>query len=132
MGFLPSPADGVSGRSPGTIDYRLAREAVVKGFRVGEFDRSDICDAHPELRRAAKECSESGGEKCPICEQDELRLVRYVFGPRLPKHGRCVTSAAELARLSRRRGDFTCYIVEVCPSCAWNHLRQSQLLGDSS
>ena len=35
---------------------------------------------------------------CPICEADQLRLVTYVFGSRLPAHGRCVTTAKELRR----------------------------------
>ncbi|MEZ5166145.1 MAG: hypothetical protein R2695_06530 [Acidimicrobiales bacterium] len=33
-----------------------------------------------------------------ICEAEALVEVTYVFGPRLPKHGRCVTSDKELRR----------------------------------
>ena len=55
-------------------------------------------------------------------------LVSYVFGPRLPSHGRCITSAKELKSLARRAGEFSCYVVEVCPSCTWNHLARTFLL----
>lgn len=131
MGFVPSAADDFPGRPPGLIDYRLARQAVLQGYRAGELTSTDVCDAHPELRRAAAMCSEAGNEDCPICGECELRLVRYVFGPRLPCHGRCITSSAELARIAGRRGEFTCYVVEVCPGCGWNHLQQAYVLSDS-
>ena len=55
-------------------------------------------------------------------------LVSYVFGPRLPSHGRCITSREELARLAKRSGSFSCYVVEVCPGCSWNHLARTFLL----
>ena len=32
------------------------------------------------------------------------------------------TSATELSRLTRRADEVVCYVVEVCPDCAWNHL----------
>jgi len=32
------------------------------------------------------------------------------------------TTPAELARLCRRSDEVACYVVEVCPQCAWNHL----------
>ena len=65
---------------------------------------------------------------CPICEDDHVVLVSYVFGPRLPAHGRCITSKAELRALAKRSGEFACYVVEVCPACSWNHLARTFLL----
>jgi hypothetical protein len=113
-------------RAVGTVDYRMARRAVLAEFRRGRLSQSDVCDAHPELRRAAQLCSRPTAEDCPICARQRLVLVTYVFGPTLPAFGRCVATAAELgslAKLARRhRGPFTCYVVEVCPHCAWNHL----------
>ena len=109
----------------GVIDYRLAREAVITDYREGRLGLEDVCDAHPELRRAARACSEPTTDGCPICEDAEVVHVTYVFGPRLPSHGRCVSTPAELARLARRRGTFTAYVVEVCPSCSWNHLART-------
>lgn len=120
----PSAVPG-EGAQPGEIDYRLARLALVNDYEAGIVARHDVCDAHPELIRAAREVGESTSDQCPICDDGELVLVRYVFGPRLPSHGRCVTTPSELARIARRKGNFTVYSVEVCPTCSFNHLRRS-------
>jgi hypothetical protein len=123
MGFGPTalrgfPASGAEGR----VEFRLARNAVVSEFRKGRLSRLDVCDAHPELLRAARNVGAERPEQCPICAESNLVYVTYVFGARLPAHGRCPTSAAELARLCRRADEVACYVVEVCPACAWNHL----------
>ncbi len=127
MSFLPRP--GLSAASPvrvlGNVDYRLARNVVVSEYRKGNISRLDICDARPELLRAALDAGEDSPEDCPICEGVKLRLVSYVFGPRLPPSGRCVASKKELARLARPGKDLACYVVEVCPNCSWNHLAQA-------
>jgi hypothetical protein len=36
-----------------------------------------------------------------------------------------VLSKRELAKLASPGKDLACYVVEVCPSCSWNHLRQA-------
>ena len=105
------------------MDYRLLREATLAGVRQGRISRSDACDAHPELLRAARSYSEETNEPCPVCGEGPLALVRYVFGPRLPPSGRCVATNLDWDRIRRRKGDFTCYVVEVCSDCSWNHLR---------
>jgi len=108
----------------GRVDYRLARNAMVSEYRKGRLSKADVCDAHPELARAARNVGAPGDEECPICEDASVVLVSYVFGSRLPPQGRCVTSQAEMVKLSRRAAELTCYVVEVCPSCSWNHLRR--------
>ena len=108
---------------PGRVDYRLLREATLTGVREGRVSRLEACDAHPELLRAARSYSETTSEPCPLCGEGPLALVRYVFGPRLPAGGRCVATDADWSRLRRRKGNFTCYVVEVCTDCSWNHLR---------
>ena len=65
---------------------------------------------------------------CPVCEEVKVVLVSYVFGPRLPAFGRCITSRKELKAIAQRKGEFTCYVVEVCPACSWNHLARTFLL----
>jgi hypothetical protein len=112
------PVTGTGGR----VEYRLARNAVVSEFHKGRLSKLDVCDAHPELMRAAQNVGVPLPEECPICEGPPLVHVTYVFGPGLPSHGRCPTTAAELARLCRRPDEIACYVVEVCPDCAWNHL----------
>ncbi|MBO0730364.1 MAG: DUF5318 family protein [Acidimicrobiaceae bacterium] len=127
MSLGPELLRGVtaSSRLAGHVDYRLARNAVVSEFRKGRLSRLDVCDAHPELLRAALNVGEESREECPICEEANLRLVSYVFGSRLPPSGTCVTSKRELSRLARGSRDLACYVVEVCPECSWNHLAQS-------
>ena len=110
------------GAGSGQVDFRLARNAVVAEFGRGRLSRLDVCDAHPELIRAARNVGAPTGQDCPICGEPGLVLVTYVFGSRLPAHGRCVSSLAELAKLNRRATELAGYVVEVCPDCSWNHL----------
>jgi hypothetical protein len=109
----------------GTVDYRLARNLVVSQYKRGELTRLDVCDAHPELLRAALGAGQESGEECPICQGTELRHVWYVFGHRLPAGGRCVASKRDLTKLASRGGRVYCYVVEVCPACAWNHVARA-------
>ncbi len=125
--FRPGAIKG-AGDIPGEIDYRLARRALISEYRKGRLAQHEVCDAHPELVRNARECSEPSRIMCPICEEHHLVLVTYVFGPRLPSSGRCITSKAELQALAKRSGEFACYVVEVCPECSWNHLARTFLL----
>jgi Family of unknown function (DUF5318) len=118
---LGEPIDGV-------VSYRMARRAVLAAVQSGQRGRSEVCDAHPELVRAAVHHGHATGEDCPLCDDAELVHVSYVFGPRLPAHGRCITSKAELGRLRQRKGTFTRYVVEVCPACRWNHLDRAEPL----
>jgi hypothetical protein len=111
------------------IDYRLARNAIVSEFRKGRLSRLDVCDAHPELLRAANNVGEATSIECPICETADLVHVSYVFGSRLPAHGRCVASRAELDKLARRPTVLACYVVEVCTECSWNHLTRTFPIG---
>ena len=111
------------------IDYRLARMGVVSEFRKGRLARHEVCDAHPELKRAAVHASEPTSMECPICEDDNIVLVTYAFGDRLPASGRCITAKGELTKLAKNRKRLACYVVEVCPSCSWNHLARTFLLG---
>ena len=129
MDFLEAGASGRPGSAPGSVDYRLARRRVLRRFRSGELTLADVCDAQRELLRVATSCSEPARSRCPVCAEPELRIVRFVFGPRLPSGGRAISSRSELARLAERAGEQRCYVVEVCTSCRWNHLQSSSLLG---
>ncbi len=98
-------------------------------FHKGRLSRLDVCDAHPDLLRAAVNVGEESREECPICAAAKVRLVSYVFGPRLPPSGTCVSSKREMSRLTRGAKDLACYVVEVCPNCSWNHLAQAFTIG---
>jgi hypothetical protein len=111
---------GIEGPS---VDYRLARKASLASLRNGSLDTGDVCDAHPELMRAGKNIGIETDEPCPICSHDSLRHVRYVYGEQLRhNNGRVVYPAEWLDELIERYDHFTCYVVEVCVDCAWNHL----------
>ena len=65
----------------GTVDYRLARAGVLAEYRKGRLARHEVCDAHPELLRAARDYIEESTQlDCPVCEEEKLKLVSYVFG----------------------------------------------------
>ena len=108
--------------SGGAVDFRLARAAVLREVARGRLSRRDVCDAHPELLRAARNVGIASGEACPLCEEGAIVHVTYAFGPRLPPGGRCPGSSSELAKLCRSASVVACYVVEVCPDCSWNHL----------
>lgn len=128
MGFNPSivakdAADGV-----GAVDYRLQRRRTLREVREGIIARNEVCDAHPELLRVARNSAPETGKKCPICEDEQLVSVTYVFGPRLPAGGKLALSRTELDRIALRSGTFASYQVEVCGGCGWNHLLRRQVL----
>jgi hypothetical protein len=127
MSFRPD-AIGAAARPTGVVDYRLARNSIVKEFKRGRLTRLDVCDAQPELLRNAKHCGRPAPEPCPICES-QLVLVTYVFGNRLPPNGRCITKMKELATFERATIERAAYVVEVCGECAWNHLVRSYPIG---
>ncbi|MFM2070210.1 MAG: hypothetical protein RLZZ623_473 [Actinomycetota bacterium] len=115
-------AGSLRGAGRGVVDHRLARRHLINEFRRGRLRQHEVCDAHPELIRAAKNLGSESRVTCPICQQAPLRLVTYVFGSRLPSHGRCVGTAKELAALNSRSDDLTAYVVEACVECRWHHL----------
>jgi hypothetical protein len=112
------------------VDYVLARRAVLRDLRRGRVGRHDVCDAHPELVRAALNVGEEARRDCPVCGDANLRLVSYVYGDALKAaNGRCISFPGELEKLGASIDEFACYVVEVCPECRWNHLDRRLLLG---
>jgi hypothetical protein len=118
-------------RSTGpVVDYGLARRSVVLQVRRGIIGTAEVCDAHPELMRAAKNIGQGADGKCPICSHETLRYVRYVFGDELKRDsGKVVYPPEWLVELTSNHDQFTCYLVEVCIDCSWNHLVRSYLTG---
>jgi hypothetical protein len=116
---------GDTTNASGEVDYRLARHAVLAEYRKGRLARHDVCDAHPELIRAARNVGEESSQQCPICDAARVVHVTYVFGTRMPASGRCVSTPKEMQRLSRGSAGRFAYVVEVCPSCCWNYLTRT-------
>ena len=130
--FRQPDTEGREGRVPGSVDYRLARRALLRRVRSGEVSRNDVCDAQRELLRVGANHSRRATAPCPLCGESTLRLVRFVFAPRLPAGGRVVENQADLRRLTDRYGgrpNARTYTVEVCLSCRWNHLIEVVPLG---
>ena len=125
------PTKPPRGRGP-VVDYSLARRSVILAVRRGIIGTAEVCDAHPELMRAAKNIGEEAPDRCPICSHQTLRQVRYVFGDELKRDsGKVVYPPEWLSELVRDHDQFTCYLVEVCIDCSWNHLVRSYMTGRS-
>jgi hypothetical protein len=121
--FRTSTADGA------VVEYGLVRRALLAALAAGSLTRDEICDAHPELVRAATHLGRRSGEKCPVCHEAELREVTYVFGAKLPAGGACPPSRGELLKLERREEPVQCYAVEVCTACHFHHLARKWSAG---
>jgi hypothetical protein len=132
MTFSAGSLRGGFGSRGAVVDHRLARRHLINEYRRGRLRKDQVCDAHPELLRAASNVGTPTRTLCPICEEHPLVLVTYVFGPRLPKHGRCVSTRAEVAQYQRRSEEFAAYVVEACCNCAWHHLLRVMALGGAT
>jgi hypothetical protein len=111
------------------VDYALQRRAVLADLHSGRVTPTEVCDAHPYLRQAAKFHGEATEVGCPVCRKDRLILVHYVYGDELRAGSGQAKSAAELHRMGMDHREFTVYVVEVCRTCGWNHLSMSFVLG---
>jgi uncharacterized protein DUF5318 len=105
-----------------TVDYRMRKRALLRQLRRGLVSRIDVCDAHPELIRAAKHIGEPTRDECPICGCEGLRLVLYTYGKELKRANGWPRRSDELRELRGSVDQFRCYVVEVCLDCGWNHL----------
>ncbi|WP_433827826.1 DUF5318 domain-containing protein [Actinoplanes sp. CA-015351] len=111
------------------IDYSLQRRAVLRDVRNGQVGALEVCDASPYLRNAATYHGEPTDERCPICRRDNLTLVHYVYGEELKNSAGQARKLAELPVLAMTLREFQVFVVEVCRSCAWNHLIERYVLG---
>src|SRR5438094_623319 len=112
-----------------TIDYRMAKKAILRDVRRGRVSMIDVCDAHPELLRAARHVGQQTSDVCPICEREQLKLVVYTYGKELKRGNGRVRRAQDLRDLRREVGEFVCYIVEARTSGSWNHLVRRGVTG---
>lgn len=110
----------------GRIDYRMQRRAHLRDMAAGLRSRDDVCDAHPDLVRAGLHIGSRIGDPCPVCAEEALSHVTYVFEGKVARNrgGRAVPRES-LARQVERYGDLTVYTVEVCTGCHWHHLVES-------
>ena len=117
---------GKSRRSElGVIDYTLAKRALLRDARLGVLGLSDICDAHPELLRAARHVGEPTNNDCPVCSKVKLVLLAYVYGDGLKDQNGRVWSIEIGLKMTAANPGAACYVVEVCTGCQWNHLHEA-------
>ncbi len=121
-----------SGGARGIVDHRLARRMLISQVRRGRIPLDQVCDAHPELIRAARNVGTLTSTPCPICEETDLRLVTYVFGAGLSPQGKCVSTANEMRVLNRSVEELNAYVVEACVECRWHHLLRVLPVGGRS
>lgn len=126
----------------GFTDYRIARRAVVAAVERGATAVSDVCDAHPDLLRAAQHVGAATDRPCPICALADERAevdrdaatdlveVTYVFGDDARRRGgRCVWDRDEMEDLAATHRTLRVFVVECCVVCGWNHLVGTYLRG---
>ena len=113
----------------GVVEYGLVRHSLVASLRKGKVLREDVCDAHPELLRAAKHLGVRTDHECPVCDAATTFEVTYVFGAKLPPGGTCPSTKSELGRLERREEPVVCFAVEACTGCGFHHLARKWQAG---
>jgi hypothetical protein len=118
------------------VDHALARRALLRRVREGGLltttSPDDVCDASPELLRAAEGLGTPTDRPCPLCRARPLREVSWVFGEALGSMSGTPRTPLQLAALAARRNEFTVYDVEVCSRCRWNHLLRTWRTGTPS
>jgi hypothetical protein len=111
------------------VDYSLQKRALLRDVHNGKVGTLEVCDASPYLKNAAKFHGEPTDDRCPVCRRDNLTLVHYIYGDELKNSAGQARKLAELPVLAMTLGEFQVFVVEVCRSCAWNHLTEQYVLG---
>jgi hypothetical protein len=111
------------------VDYSLQKRAVLRELRQGRIGTHEVCDASPYLKSAARYHGEPTEQRCPVCRRDNLTHVHYIYGDELKQSAGQARKLAELPGLAMTLREFRVFVVEICPSCSWNHLAQQFLLG---
>jgi hypothetical protein len=111
------------------VDYSLQKRALLRDLHNGRIAANEVCDASPYLKSAARYHGEPTEQRCPVCRRDNLTHVHYIYGDELKNSAGQARKLAELPVLAMTLSEFQVFVVEICPSCAWNHLTEQYLLG---
>ena len=88
-----------------------------------------MCDAHPELIRAARNVGERAGTSARSAEAATSTTCPTSTATAQQANGRCLSYPGELEKLGAKHDEFDRYVVEVCTDCRWNHLGARELHG---
>jgi len=124
------PAAGAHAR--GDSSTTASRGAVLGSLQRGTTTTTEVCDAHPHLLRAATFHGEPLRRPCPVCRRTSLAFLRYVYSDELGQYSGRLRTAAEVVEMTTEYGHLRVFVVEVCRSCAWNHLMASFVVGDGT
>jgi hypothetical protein len=111
------------------VDYSLRKRALLREVFSGRVGVHEVCDASPYLKNAARFHGEPTEQRCPVCRQENLTHVHYIYGDELKQSAGQARRIAELPTLATTLREFQVFVVEVCQGCAWNHLIEQFLLG---
>ncbi|MBN1171318.1 MAG: DUF5318 domain-containing protein [Micromonosporaceae bacterium] len=111
------------------VDFGLRRRALLREVYSGVVGTSEVCDASPYLRSAAKFHGEPTEELCPICRVEHMTHVHYIYGDELKQSAGQARKIVELGVLAMTLREFQVFVVEVCRRCGWNHLIAQYVLG---
>ncbi|MDR1833714.1 MAG: DUF5318 domain-containing protein [Propionibacteriaceae bacterium] len=114
------------------VDFSLQRRHRLQATfgRQRSLTPSDICDADPMLIRAALHHGERANADCPVCSNERMVNLNYVFGDQLGQYSGRIKSTEDLKDMQAEYGEFKVCVVEVCTDCGWNHMTSSYVLGD--
>lgn len=115
----------------GQVSHRLHRARVLAGWRAGRIQKETLCDAEFLLVAAADFHGVAMDTPCPICGEDQLRSVLWVYGEQLGRKSGSARSLEEIHELRVEGREFTVHRVEVCSSCRWNHLLEAAVLSNN-
>ncbi|AKK07292.1 hypothetical protein CMUST_15015 [Corynebacterium mustelae] len=116
----------------GQVSHRLARAKTLQLVRAGRKSHDQVCDADFLLLTAAKFHGVSAANPCPICAEETLRNVLWVYGEQLGNASGSARSVAEIQNFANSGREFIVHTVEVCTNCKWNHLVQAAIAAPSA
>ncbi|MBP3088224.1 hypothetical protein EML15_03555 [Corynebacterium sp. sy017] len=104
------------------ISHKLQRLQVLQAWRGGHIRREEICDADFILVTAAQHHGFSAPYQCPICANNQLLFVYWVYGDELGRISSSARTLKEIQEYVEKGKSFSIHTVEVCPVCRWNHV----------